>query len=137
MGNPIEVGKSHLRVARPTDDLAAVVRFYRDALGFKVVVEFEGHEGFDGVILGHKGAGYHLEFTTQKGHTVGRSPTPEHALAFFMPDKETWKAAVARLESAGHKSVPAYNPYWDTMGLTFEDPDGYRVVLVKGPWWAG
>jgi hypothetical protein len=63
-------------------------------------------------------------------HTVSRPPTPEHALAFFMPDDESWKAAVERLESAGHKPVPAYNPYWDTMGLTFEDPYGYRVVLI-------
>jgi hypothetical protein len=38
MGNPIEVGQFHLRVARPTVDLAAVVRCYCDGPGFKVLV---------------------------------------------------------------------------------------------------
>jgi catechol 2,3-dioxygenase-like lactoylglutathione lyase family enzyme len=35
-------------VARPTDDLAAVVRFYHDGLGFEVLAEFRDHDGFDG-----------------------------------------------------------------------------------------
>jgi len=26
------------------------------------------------------------------------------------------------------------NPYWDRCGLTFEDPDGYRVVLQRENW---
>jgi hypothetical protein len=31
--------------------------------------------------------------------------------------------------AAGFVPVPSFNPYWDRAGLTFEDPDGYRVVL--------
>ena len=57
MEPPADLGKAHLRVARPTDDLAAVTRFYRDGLGFKVVGEFKDHEGFDGIMLGHAGCG--------------------------------------------------------------------------------
>ena len=30
--------------------------------------------------------------------------------------------------------VPPANPYWAEHGLTFEDPDGFRVVLVPEPW---
>ncbi|MGO9498573.1 MAG: hypothetical protein ACLQA5_17970 [Solirubrobacteraceae bacterium] len=26
------------------------------------------------------------------------------------------------------------NPYWDEHGVTFEDPDGFRVVLVPDRW---
>ena len=30
--------------------------------------------------------------------------------------------------------MAAENPYWEAVGaLTFEDPDGWRVVLVPGP----
>ena len=54
---------AHLRVARPTDNLVEVVKFYKDGLGFEVLYQFTGHDGFDGVMLGHKDAGYHLEFT--------------------------------------------------------------------------
>jgi hypothetical protein len=30
--------------------------------------------------------------------------------------------------------VPSFNPYWDRDGVTFEDPDGYRIVLQKAAW---
>ena len=51
-----------------------MVRFYRDGLGFDVLSEFTGHDGFDGVMLGHKGAAYHLEFVRKAGHAAGRAP---------------------------------------------------------------
>lgn len=135
MDKPIAVGQTHLRVARPTDNLDAVVKFYRDGLGFGVLVQFEGHNGFDGVILGHKGAGYHIEFTRKAGHAAGRAPTRDNLLVFYMPDQAAWDAAVARMKRHGHNPVPAFNPFWDRHGVTFEDPDGYRVVLHNGTWW--
>lgn len=38
------------------------------------------------------------------------------------------------LEAVGHAAVPSFNPYWDVRGNTFEDPDGYRVVLENAAW---
>ena len=110
------------------------MRFYRDGLGFEVLFEFEGHDGFDGVMLGRQGAAYHLEFTRKAGHTAGRAPTEDNLLVFYLPDAEEWGRAVARLEGLGHKPVRAFNPYWDKQGKTFEDPDGYRVVLQNAAW---
>lgn len=124
----------HLRIARPSDDLDGVVRFYKDALGFEVLSEFRDHDGFDGVMLGLPGAAYHLEFTHKAGHQVGRAPTPENLLCLYIPEEMRWQGAVQRLTLAGHSPVPSFNPYWDEHGLTFEDPDGYRVVLVREPW---
>lgn len=125
---------AHLRVARPTDDLAAVTRFYRDGLGFDVLASFSGHDGFDGVMLGHRGQGYHFEFTHKPEHAVGRAPTQEHLVVFYLPDSDEWEAAVARMRAHGYAPVPSFNPYWDAYGLTFEDPDGYRVVLQRRTW---
>ena len=34
----------------------------------------------------------------------------------------------------GCEPVEAFNPYWDKRGRTFEDPDGYRVVLQNARW---
>src|SRR3954447_11135381 len=85
---------AHLRVARASDDLAAVVRFYREGLGFEVLFEFAGHGGFDGVMLGHAGVGWHLEFTRKAGHVAGRAPTEENLLVFYLPDRGEWEAAV-------------------------------------------
>jgi len=52
-----------LRVARPTRDIEAATRFYTLALGLDVLARFDDHAGFDGVIMGHAGWPYHLEFT--------------------------------------------------------------------------
>jgi len=38
------------------------------------------------------------------------------------------------MRDAGFVPVPAFNPYWDGDGVTFQDPDGYRVVLQRGAW---
>jgi catechol 2,3-dioxygenase-like lactoylglutathione lyase family enzyme len=125
---------AHLRVARPTDDIDAVTRFYRDGLGFTVLSEFKDHDGFDGVMLGHPGAAYHLEFTRKQGHRAGRAPTEDNLLVFYLPDEADWKQSVERLERLGYRPVKAFNPYWDRKGRTFEDPDGYRVVLQNAGW---
>ncbi|MBD2001527.1 VOC family protein [Leptolyngbya sp. FACHB-541] len=126
--------KAHLRVARPTDNLTEVVTFYRDGLGFEVIDSFEDHEGFDGVMLGHAGLSYHLEFTHHRGHKVGRAPTEENLLVFYLSDKEEWQRAVEQMVTLGYEPVKSYNPYWDVQGKTFEDRDGYRVVLQCAAW---
>jgi hypothetical protein len=36
--------------------------------------------------------------------------------------------------AAGFKQVASFNPCWETRGRTFEDPDGYRIVLQRERW---
>jgi catechol 2,3-dioxygenase-like lactoylglutathione lyase family enzyme len=123
-----------LRVARPTDDIDALLPFYRDGLRLAVLYRFTDHDGFDGVMLGAPGASYHFEFTRASGHAAGRAPTADNLLVFYLPDAGEHQAAVARMRGAGFAPVPAFNPYWDRQGLTFEDPDGWRVVLQNAAW---
>jgi hypothetical protein len=33
------------------------------------------------------------------------------------------------MTEAGFRQVASFNPYWDRRGRTYEDHDGYRVVL--------
>lgn len=120
---------AHLRVARPTDDLQPLADMYREGLGLEEIGRFMEHDGFDGVILGRRGLGYQLEFTRQDGHTVGRAPTKDNLLVFYHPDRAGWEAACARMVAAGFSTVTSWNPYWEDLGRTFEDPDGYRVVI--------
>jgi catechol 2,3-dioxygenase-like lactoylglutathione lyase family enzyme len=123
-----------LRVARASDNLQALLGFYREGLGLDVLYSFADHDGFDGVMLGRPGWPYHLEFTHARGHAAGRAPNRDNLLVFYMPDVEIWRAAAIRMALAGYSPVPAFNPYWDRDGLTFEDPDGYRIVLWRGAW---
>jgi len=125
----MNVTKAHLRIARSTDKLVEVLEFYKDGLGFEVLYQFTDHDGFDGVMLGDRDATYHLEFTHKRGHPSGKAPTQENLLVFYLPDREVWQRAVKRLEDHGYQSIGSFNPYWDQCGKTFEDPDGYRVVL--------
>lgn len=122
---------AHLRVARPTDNLEALLPFYRDGLGFELLLRFDKHEGFDGMMLGHKMAGYHLEFTSSDAHKAGKAPTPDNLLVFYLPEQAQYAEAVTRMEVHGFSAVPSFNPYWDRCGKTYEDPDGYRVVLAN------
>jgi catechol 2,3-dioxygenase-like lactoylglutathione lyase family enzyme len=123
------------RVARPSNDLSALLPFYCDGLGFKILAQFDNHAGpFDGIILGHPKAPYHLEFTKEPGKAAGGSPSPEHLLVFYLPDKAEWETTVQRMETAGFVAETSGNPYWEQNGRTFEDPDGYRVVLQNASW---
>jgi len=123
-----------LRVARPTDDIDGVLRFYVDGLGLEILYRFEGHDGFDGVMLGHPNCAYHFEFTRADGHAAGRAPTPDNLLVFYLPERSAWEQAVESMRRAGYAPVRAFNPYWDRAGITFEDPDGYRIVLQNAAW---
>ena len=111
-----------------------VTVFYVDGLGFERLASFEDHAGFDGVILGSPGAPYHLEFAHQRAAPSFPTPHPETLLVFYLPDQADWRAAVACLRAFGAAPVAAQNPYWDRVGLTFEDPDGFRVVLQQDAW---
>ena len=130
------LGEAKLRVARSTDRLEAVVAFYADGLGLAKLASFEDHAGFDGVMLGAAGSAYHLEFTRRRGHPSGARPDSESLLVFYLPDATDWQAAVDRLRALGAAPVAAHNPYWDIHGLTFEDPDGFRIVLQNAAWLA-
>ncbi|KAK3986311.1 Glyoxalase/Bleomycin resistance protein/Dihydroxybiphenyl dioxygenase [Cladorrhinum sp. PSN332] len=127
------VAGAHIRIARPTNDIEKLLSFYRDGLGFKILGSFTDHEGFDGVMLGDGGAaaGYHLEFTLKRGHTVPRCPTQDNLLIFYLPDEKSYAEALTQMERAGYESVASFNPYWDRCGKTFEDADGFRVVLAN------
>jgi catechol 2,3-dioxygenase-like lactoylglutathione lyase family enzyme len=123
-----------LRVARPTNNLDAVIRFYKDGLALIELYRFENHAGFDGVILGRPGEPYHFEFTRARGHDAGRAPTKDNLVAFYIPKRADWDEAVARMKQHGYSPVQSFNPYWDKEGVTFEDCDGYRVVLQNAVW---
>jgi hypothetical protein len=125
---------SILRVARPTNQVETIADMYAKGLGFTVLSRFQDHDGFDGIVLGHPQQPYHLEFTTQRGHRVGKAPTKEHLLAFYIPDQDEWEKQCSQMLAAGFRNVPSNNPYWDRQGRTFEDIDGYRVVLQNAAW---
>jgi len=123
-----------LRVVRPTDNLEQVTVMYSKALGFEMLKQFKDHEGFDGVVLGHPKHAYHLEFIHQQGVTVGKAPSQDNSLVFYIDCSRVWERACRNMIDAGFSVVESNNPYWENVGKTFEDVDGYRVVLQNRDW---
>ena len=77
-----------LRVARPTDNLAQITQMYVNGLGFELLGEFKGHNGFNGSIIGHAKHNYHLEFTHHIGTKVGHAPSKDNLLVFYFSANE-------------------------------------------------
>ena len=115
-----------LRVARHTNRLDEVVSFYRDGLGLQEIGRFDDHDGYDGVFLAVPGTNAHLEFTSGGAHRPPE-PHPETLLVLYVGSEEAVAQMCERVQS---EPVKAANPYWQQHGVTLEDPDGFRVVLV-------
>jgi hypothetical protein len=122
-----------MRVGRPTDNLEQITKMYIEGLGFEVIGGFDNHGDFSGRMVGHPKHHYHLEFTTHRTEKAGRAPSKENLLVFYFPNKSEYEQAVSRISSSGFKQVDSFNPYWDGGAKTFEDIDGYRVVISSGP----
>lgn len=125
---------SHLRVARPARNLHRTTAMYCDGLGLDVVASFERHDGFDGVVLGRAGSDYQLEFTHSREHPIVPAPTVEDLIVFYIPGEASWRQTCASMLAAGFREVSAFNPYWAVRGRTYQDFDGYRVVLERAAW---
>jgi catechol 2,3-dioxygenase-like lactoylglutathione lyase family enzyme len=119
-----------VRKARQTGRLEDVVAFYRNGLGLPEIDRFVDHDGYQGVMLDLPGTGAHLEFTATE-HLEPPVPHVEDLLVLYVGSDQEVARLVAQ---AGAIPVPSANPYWDRVGVTIADPDGFRVVLVAGSW---
>ncbi len=115
-----------LRVARHTDQLDAVVNFYRDRVGLTEIGRFSAHDGYDGIFLSIPGTESHLEFTTGGEHSPP-PPHPESLLVLYLDSQRDIDATAARI---GQPPVEPANPFWRSNALAFEDPDGFQVLLT-------
>lgn len=118
---------ARLRIARATRRLEAMTRFYHEGLGLEITGRFADHDGYSGVILAVQ-EGVELELTRHDSGRVGAAPDGDDLLVVYLPPAAVSQAR-NRLESLGCASVAPLNPYWRGRAVTFEDPDGWRVVF--------
>jgi len=123
---------AQIRIARPTDKLKELIQFYQQGLGLNIIGSFEGHDGYDGVMLGMPDASIHLEFTQHVNGSPCPAPTRDNLLVFYFETNEAYQAAVNQLKQGGAKEVEPENGYWIGKSTSFEDPDGWGVVLFNG-----
>ena len=124
---------TQFRVARPTASLSHIIDFYTNGLGLKEIGSFSEHEGISGIMLGLPDAAYHLEFTQHSDGAPCPPPTKDNLLVFYLPGIAIRNEIAQRLFNMGYPEVPPENPYWKSNGITIEDPDGWRIVLMSVP----
>ena len=126
---------NHLRLARPSRDLARAERFWVGGLGLEVLYRAEAESAGDHALLmlGWPQAGWHLELVGDTEGETPPAPTEEDLLVLYL-DGPVDDDVITRLVDAGGERVPSRNPYWDTWGVTFLDPDGYLLVLSHRSW---
>ena len=127
----MEPSTAHVRLARPTRDLGAAVRFWVDGVGMAVLWRSGPQEPHQLVAVGWSDATWHLELVEDP--PVTPAPTEEDLLVLYLGGPVE-NGLLTSIEAAGGRRVPARNPYWDRWGVTLEDPDGYRLVLCHRTW---
>ncbi|TFE00607.1 VOC family protein [Jeotgalibacillus salarius] len=120
-----------IRMARPTDQMQEINRFYEEGLGLKRVAAFQDHDGYDGVMYGLPGTEVHLEFTSHKSGSPCPDPGRDQLLVFYIPNAAQLKETADRLVKMGYLQVEPENSYWTEKGVTIEDPDKWRIVLMN------
>ncbi|MDQ0270137.1 VOC family protein [Cytobacillus purgationiresistens] len=121
---------AQFRIARPTNQMDKIIEFYEAGLGLNRIGEFQSAR-YLGLMLGLPDQTYHLEFTQSTEKTELPIPSHESLLVFYIPNRDKCDALVNRLRVMGYPDVEPENPYWGKGGVTFEDPDGWRIVLMN------
>jgi len=116
------------RAARHTKDLNRIIDFYGRVLGLKVLGDFKDHHDYNGVFLGIPGADWHLEFT-ESNVTPVHYPDADDLLVFYAESVEEFNKIKERFIRNRVRPETPKNPYWANNGITFTDPDGFRIVI--------
>jgi catechol 2,3-dioxygenase-like lactoylglutathione lyase family enzyme len=123
---------SHLvRIARPTRDAEAALRFYVDGLGGVRTEFFRDHAGYSGYIVRLPGCDVEIEFVHGPAMSHAPAPTPEDALVLYPPGPSDLALTSQRLSRLGHAPARTENPYWRDRAVAWRDPDGYLVLLRR------
>ena len=128
----VTVKAVQFRIARPTDKLEEVVKFYNKGVGLPIIGSFKDHDGYDGVMIGLPGSECHLEFTHHADGSPCPAPTRDNLIVLYFDKPADQMETADRMRLYGYNTVVPENPYWEYKSLTFEDPDGWRVVLYNG-----
>lgn len=117
-----------LRVARHTNDLGSIEKFYVDVLGFERLGGFENHNNYNGVFIGKPGLDWHFEFT-QSQVAAKHTFDEDDVMVLYSKTILDYDKLVHKLIQHNIAVIPSLNPFWNENGKMIQDPDGYRIVL--------
>ena len=94
--------------------------------------DFESHLGCDGVMLVLPDRAHHLEFTHHIHKVPSLESTKENLMVFYYGSPDEYKHANKRIQEMEITPVAPENPCCKDKSETYEDPDGWRVILFNG-----
>ncbi len=115
------IGHIHLQVS----DLKAAVGFYRDTLGFELILRY----GPSAAFLSAGGYHHHVGLNTWAGTGLPPAPSGATGLMWFtidMPDQGSYQEEAARLAAGGTPTEESQD------GLLIRDPSGIGILLRAG-----
>ncbi|WP_345948297.1 VOC family protein [Mucilaginibacter sp. PAMB04274] len=119
-----------MRVARHTANLQPLIHFYHHVLGLEILGRFDGHDGYDGIFLGLANNNWHLEFTVSD-NLPQHQPDEDDLLVFYPETEQAYNELKTKFAQHNISPVRAKNSYWNSNGVTYTDPDGYRMVIAR------
>ena len=119
----------NLRVARHTNELEPLIHFYTQILGLKILGEFKNHNNYDGVFIGLPELNWHLEFTVSN-QKPEHTPDKDDLLVFYCQNEAQFQKLQETFSQNKIAPIQAQNPYWKMNGITYNDPDNYRIVIA-------
>lgn len=117
-----------LRVARHTNNLQPLIKFYSAIFSLEVLGSFQNHDNYDGVFLGKGNLDWHLEFT-QSQERVEFNFGEDDLLVFYPKTTQEYQQIIRSIEQLQIPRLAPKNPYWEHNGIMIADPDGYRIVI--------
>ena len=118
-----------VRIARPTRDPEAALRFYVDGVGGLRTDHFRDHAGYSGDIVRLPGRDVEIELVHGPAMTHGPTATPEDAVVLYAVDPSFLAEVGKRMVKLGFARYRTENPYWHNRASAWRDPDGYVVLL--------
>jgi catechol 2,3-dioxygenase len=121
----VDVGHVHLKVA----DLDRAIAFYRDVLGFDLMVRMDDQAAF------LSAGGYHHHIGLNTWESRGGSPPPRgttglYHVAFRFPDRRSLAQAVKRVVDARIR-LDGASDHGVSEAIYLRDPDGNGIELYR------
>jgi len=119
-----------LRIARHTDNIEKLVKFYVEIIGLSVLGKFEKHADYNGVFLGIPEMDWHIEFT-ESNESASHYPDRDDLLVFYAKNDMEFNQIKQRIEEGQIPIVKSKNPYWNQNGIEITDPDGFGIIITE------
>lgn len=118
------------RLARHTNRLKQLVDFYVNIIGLDFLGEFKNHSGYDGVFIGKKNLGWHLEFT-QSIELLDHKFDEDDILVFYPETEFEYNNILDKITNNKVIISIAKNPYLQVNRIKIIDPYGHCVVITN------